>query len=123
MVEFALVAPIFFMVVLGMVEFGRMIMVQQLLTNATREGARRAIIEGATQTEVTTQVTNYLSNSSVSGVTVAVSPTDLASAGFGDSVTVTVTVPFNTISWSGPAWFLGDATLKASTMMQAERLQ
>src|SRR5690606_32800631 len=42
-VEFALVAPIFVLFVFGMVEYGRMVMVQQVLTNASREGARRAV--------------------------------------------------------------------------------
>ena len=32
-VEFALVAPVFFLVVLGIIEFGRMAMVQQVLAN------------------------------------------------------------------------------------------
>ena len=44
-VEFALVAPLLFLVVIGMVEFGRMVMVQQILTNASREGARQGILE------------------------------------------------------------------------------
>lgn len=39
-VEFAAVAPIFVLLLFGMLEFGRMVMVQQILTNATREGAR-----------------------------------------------------------------------------------
>lgn len=123
LVEFALVAPVFFLIVLGMVEFGRMLMVQQVITNATRVGARRGIIEGATETEVTTQVNNYLANASVSGATVTVNPTDLTTLGFGDNVTVTVSVPFDSISWSGNAWFLSGKTLKASSVMQAERFQ
>ena len=123
MVEFALIAPVFFMVIIGMVEFGRMIMVQQILTNASREGARRAIIEGATQSEVETLVTDYLSGASVSGATVTVTPSSLNSVGFGGKVTVTVSVPYDTVSWTGSSWFLSGKTLKASTVMQAERLQ
>ena len=38
-VEFALVAPLFLLFLFGMIEFGRMVMVQQVLTNASREGA------------------------------------------------------------------------------------
>jgi len=123
LVEFAFIAPVFFLIVLAMIEFGRMIMVQQILTNATREGARRAIVEGATRSEVENHVTNYLSNASVEGATVIVDPSDLSTAGFGDPVTVTVTVPFDTISWTSSPWILGGTTLKASTVMQAERLQ
>ncbi|MGB6041722.1 MAG: TadE family protein, partial [Pirellulales bacterium] len=44
-VEFALVAPLFVLMVMGMIEVGRAIMVQQVLTNASREGARRAVLD------------------------------------------------------------------------------
>ena len=37
-VEFAIVAPLFFLLVLGCIEFGRALMVQQMLTNASRVG-------------------------------------------------------------------------------------
>jgi Flp pilus assembly protein TadG len=46
LVEMALVLPVFMMVLLGIVEFGRAMMVSQLLANASREGARLAIVEG-----------------------------------------------------------------------------
>ncbi len=36
-VEFAIVAPVFFLLVFGMIEYGRMVMVQQVITNASRE--------------------------------------------------------------------------------------
>ncbi len=47
-VEFAVVAPVFFLLVFGMIEFGRAIMVQQILTNASREGARVAVLDSPT---------------------------------------------------------------------------
>ena len=47
-VEFAVVAPVLFLLVFGMIEFGRMVMVQQVLTNASREGARVGILDGST---------------------------------------------------------------------------
>jgi len=111
------------MVVLGMVEFGRLIMVQQVLTNATRVGARRAVIEGTTESEVQALVENYLSQASISGATVTVDPGNLDGLGFGESVTVEATVPYNSVSWTGSPWFLDGKTLRAKTMMQVERLQ
>ena len=47
LVEFALVAPIFFLLMLGIIEAGRFILYYQTLANATREGARYAIVHGA----------------------------------------------------------------------------
>ena len=46
-VEFAIVAPLFFLLIFGMIEYGRMVMVQQVITNASREGARRAVAKTA----------------------------------------------------------------------------
>jgi hypothetical protein len=47
MVEFALVAPIFFALLLGIIEAGRFIFYYETLANAAREGARYAIVHGA----------------------------------------------------------------------------
>lgn len=122
-VEFAVVAPLFFALIFGIVEFGRLLMVQQILTNASREGARRAIVEGATASEVTDLVDDYLENSSITGATITVSPTPLTSVGFGDPVTVSCSIPFDQVSWLPAPWFAKDVTLAAETVMNGERLE
>lgn len=48
MVEFALVAPIFLLILFGILEFGRYVYIAQILNNAAREGARYAIVHGST---------------------------------------------------------------------------
>ena len=45
--EFALVAPLFFLILFGIIEAGRFIFYYEILNNATREGARYAIVNGA----------------------------------------------------------------------------
>lgn len=122
-VEFAVVAPVFIMLVFGMIEYGRMVMVQQLLTNAAREGARVGVLDGATTASVQTSVTSYLTNASVSGSTVTVSPNPPSSAGYGEPVTVTVTVPFNQVSWIPSPMYLGGKTLQASSVMRRETVE
>ena len=47
MVEFALVAPIFFLLIFAVIEGGRFILYYQTLNNATRDGARYAIVHGS----------------------------------------------------------------------------
>jgi hypothetical protein len=47
LVEFALIAPLFFVLLFGIVEAGRFIFYYETLNNATREGARYAIVNGA----------------------------------------------------------------------------
>ena len=60
-VEFAIVAPLFLTLVFGVVQFGRMIMVQQIVINAAREGGpRAAIIPGETDAQVASTVEQLL---------------------------------------------------------------
>ena len=119
-VEFAVVAPVFFLLVFGMIEYGRMVMVYQVLTNASREGARAAVLDGATTTSVTTAVNSYLSAAAVSGATVTVSPNPPSGAQYGDPVTVTVSVPFSQVSWLPTPMYLGSQTLSSATVMRRE---
>jgi hypothetical protein len=50
LVEFALVAPMIFVLILGAIEAGRFILFYEVLNNATREGARYAIVHGSEAT-------------------------------------------------------------------------
>jgi Flp pilus assembly protein TadG len=117
----AVVAPLLFLLIFGMIEFGRAVMVQQVLTNASREGARRGVLEQTTAAEVETVVLAYVTNGSVTGATVTVSPSSLDSVGFGDAVSVTVSVPFDQVSWLPAPWFLGGIDLTAQSTMRGER--
>ena len=121
-VEFAVVAPVFLLMVFGMIEYGRMVMVYQVITNASREGARVAVLDGATTASVTDQVNTYLSNGSVSGATVTVTPNPPSTAQYGDPVTVTVSVPFSQVSWLPSPMYLGGKTLTSSTVMRRETM-
>ena len=123
MVEFAIVAPIFFLLIFGMIEFGRVVMVQQLLTNASREGARLGVLNDATSTQVKNKVVSYLSGANIAIATSNVDvvyASDSSSPGGGESVTVTVSVPFNQVSWLPSPMFLKDKTLSASSGMRRE---
>jgi len=128
-VEFAIVAPVFFLLVLGMIEFGRLVMTQQLITNASREGARQAILDGGTCESVTAEVDDFLTGSGIAGAEVGfevndVTTSDLDSIGYGDPVTVTVTVPFSEVSWlPSPIFIGGDTELSAETTMRRETVQ
>lgn len=105
--------------VIGFIEFGRALMVQQVLINASRVGARMASTTGATTSGVQSAVQTYTNGVAVPGVTVAVSP-DPASATPGTTITVTTTVPFGSVSWMGSPWFLDGKTLTANSQMRKE---
>lgn len=126
-VETALLLPVFITAVLGIVELGRGIMISQLLETAARNGARLAIIDGTTNAQVTSNVQTFLlttANIAANSITVSItdngsSGTPLANAATGDSISVTVSVPFSTVSWLPPNYLKG-VTLSALCVMQHE---
>jgi Flp pilus assembly protein TadG len=128
----ALVLPIFVAVVLGIIEFGRAMMVGQMVTNAARESTRLAIIDGSTNTSVTTWVKDFLQSSiGVSSADVTVQITVVAAPGnpspgnqIGnalprDLVTVRVEVPFDKVSYI-PGNYLNGKKLSAQSSMRHE---
>ena len=123
LVEFALVAPIFLLSVVGAVEFGRAIMVQEALTNASREGARVGILDGALSSDVTSAVNSYLAGMSISNATTTVVPTDPGTYAAGTQVTVTVSIGYNSVTWVPSPWFLKNKTLSAATSMDRQSTQ
>jgi len=124
-VEFAIVAPLFFLLVFGMIEYGRMVMVQQVITNASREGARRAVLDGATTSEVETKVNDYLESAGItpSAEYITLSPDPPTNAGYREPVSVSVTVPFSEVSWIPAPFFLQGVDLSATTVMSRESVQ
>jgi Flp pilus assembly protein TadG len=122
-VEFALVAPIFLAFVVGSIELGRAIVVQEALTNASREGARVGIVDGALTTDVKSAVNSYLSGMSITGASTSVTPTDPGLSAAGTQVTVSVSIAYASVTWVPSPWFLKNATLTATTVMQRQSSQ
>ena len=131
-VEMAIVLPIFFMVVMGIVEFGRAMMVGQLVTNAARHGAREAAIDGATNATVTTSVKNFVATSvgmAAADITVDIvvdpgvgnpDPYDIVSAAQAkDICKVTVKVPYNKVGYVAGRYLAG-TELKGQCIMRHE---
>src|SRR3954447_1404449 len=71
-VEFAVVASLLFLLLLGIIEIGRAMMVLEMLNNAARNGARMGTLQGSSNTDVTSAVTNALANAGFSGTNTAV---------------------------------------------------
>lgn len=122
-VEFAVVAPVFFLVVLGIIEFGRMIMVQQVITNAAREGARIAVLDSATTARVNARVNDYLASANLSGASITITPNPPTNAGFDEAVTVRVDVPFAAVSALSRPFLSAGTTLTAQSIMRRETVE
>jgi Flp pilus assembly protein TadG len=128
-VEFALIAPLLFLLMLGMVELGRAVMVMQIVTNAAREGARFAVIDGpasspTTAAVVQNYVATYLTSAGLpsSAATILVDP-EPSSATDGTQVTVTVSIPYSAVSWIPATRFMTGRTLSARVIMCRQTLQ
>jgi Flp pilus assembly protein TadG len=116
-VEFALTVPILFLVFFGLVEFCRFNMVRHGVDSAVYEGARRGIVPGAQASDVRTATQRILDSVSVVGATIDVQPTVINAD--TETVTVSITVPFNSNGWVVPK-FLSSATLERSCTLSRE---
>jgi len=99
LVEFALVMPIVLLMLVGIIEFGRAWNVQQVMTDAAREGARQAVLanSGVTQASVVATINAALSRAAIDINTTQITLMGTAAglAGTPDSlVTVDVQHPY-----------------------------
>ncbi|MER3441229.1 MAG: hypothetical protein C4296_07645 [Gemmataceae bacterium] len=120
-VEFAIVSPLLLMLLLGLIEFGRFFMVEQVVTNAAREGARNSVVTGATVNSVNSAVGEYLKASGISSYIVSITP-DVSQANTGDRITVSVSVSYGQVSWlpTTTLRWLGTETITAQAVMRKE---
>ena len=118
--EFAVVAPILFMFVLGIIEFGRMIMVKQTMTSAAREACRVAVLPGTDTSNIIARAQASLDAAGITGYTIQMDPNPPSSAAEGDPVTITITVPSDDVTWlPSPIYFAGK-TLEGKCVMRRE---
>ena len=117
-IELALVAPLFLILILGIVEVGRALIVQQVLVNASREGARSALRELATIDSVKDRVVECLESSSLpinrDDIVVTPDPTEAVN---GSTMSVTVSVSYQDVTWLPRTQYL-DGRLEATTVMR-----
>ncbi|GAC1475919.1 MAG: hypothetical protein NVSMB9_29360 [Isosphaeraceae bacterium] len=122
-------------IVMGVIEGGRMMSVQEIAGNAVREGARLAVLGGSTMgtdtssgtNEVNYRVRSFIGSAglSTSSATVTINDldqptiTDLTQASPGDRIQVLVSFPFSSVALI-PPWFFGTATVKATCVMRKE---
>ena len=101
-VELAVVAPLFLLLLAGIIEFGQAFRIQHTLSNASRRGARAGIVDGVTTEQITDRVKNQCQTAlgvSPEDITVDIlvngeSQTDLSEAETQDEISVSVSIPF-----------------------------
>jgi Flp pilus assembly protein TadG len=121
-VEMALVAPFVFFLIFSSVEFSRMMMIKQALTNAAREGCRQATLATLQHHDSADFVArSYLrgivaeyENADV--VRVSITPAFTSSPASGTEIVTTVEVDCADVSWFPGAMFAGARIRGVSSM-------
>ena len=119
-IEFALVMPVYLIVLLGLLEFARLGMALQIMSTAAREGCRIAALPNHTAADAQTRVNAVLAGSGIPATTITLSPTDPSTATGGTPITLTMSIPFSQVSWLGTATFM-NTTIHASASFTSER--
>jgi hypothetical protein len=119
-VEFALVVPVMLTLTFGLIEMGRISMVKEAVTQATREGARVGVRPTASLDDVRTRVNEELQIMGITGATVVVTPTQWDAAMPGDDVSVSITIPISAVSLVPSSFSFASLDIVAETVMRRE---
>ncbi len=131
-VEFALVAPLLIGITLGAIDVGRFINVGQIVNDASREGARQASRNMATNVSaVESAVLSYLSDAlGVPNLTATVNVSDslgapilygdLTTIASGSAVSVEVTLEYDQVRWMTGFPGVSGKTLTTTTVVRRE---
>jgi Flp pilus assembly protein TadG len=132
-VEFALVLPVLMLILFGIVEFGFILYDKAIVTNASREGARRGIVyrgvsAGVSAEEIVDTVSSYCGSYLVSLGSGTATPSTTITGNCavpGSSLTVAVNYPYTFLvlpdlgrSFGGS--LTGGITLSGATVMRCE---
>lgn len=119
--EFAIILPMLLLFLFGIIEFGRVMTVRSVLISSAREGARVAILPGATNSDVLSKISEELSHAGLSYDNYEFTPSDLSTAGRDTPITIRVRINYESIAWV-PGFFpgLSGAQLEGVTVMRKE---
>jgi Flp pilus assembly protein TadG len=128
-VELAALLPLIVLLLLGLWEVGRLVDVQQSVSNAAREAGRAASTGARTITEVQAAATNYLARVGFPTANVTVTVTNLTSSSRPDPSTadqldrfqIVVTLPFNDVRWVMINQFTAGHVIRAETVWSSMR--
>ena len=120
LVEFAVVVPIFFLLVLASFEFGRLNIIRHTADSAAYEAARHAMVPGATAAEAVAKANAILNVVGTRGATVTVTPPVLGPD--VDEVQVAVSIPMDQNGFIAPRFTSGHF-MRSQSRFKTERTQ
>ena len=126
LIEFMLVFPIMMLLIAGIMDFGMLLRTYEAVTNAAREGARVAVLEGYGQDDIEVRIDQYLDAAGLTGVrdvdVVNVPVTTPAGTFTARSVTLDYTFEFTALAGVGTLFggSFGTVPLTAVAVMRTE---
>ncbi|MCA9047569.1 MAG: pilus assembly protein [Planctomycetaceae bacterium] len=117
-VEFAIVAPVFFMLLFAGIEFALLSQIRSTAHNAAYEAARMLVIPGADAAAGITEAERIMAIVGVDTLTVTVTPGTITDD--THEVTVNVSVPYASNAVFTP-FFTGSVVLNSSVTLATER--
>jgi Flp pilus assembly protein TadG len=119
LVEFALVAQVFFLLVFICIEFCRLCLIQNLAQDAAYYAARRAMVPGATVAEAQLEANRVLGMVGTRGAQVLINGNNILNEE-SDEITVQITVPIDENGLFVPK-FTANLDFTATATMRTER--
>jgi Flp pilus assembly protein TadG len=119
-VEFAIVAPIFFLFLMAAFEFGWLNVLRHTADNAAYEAARAAMVPGGTAADARAKANSILSVIKARNVKVTVTPSVITTS--TDHVTVAIDVPLSSNALVTPH-FTSNKTIHCSATLRTERVE
>ncbi len=123
-VEFAIILPVLIIIIFGIIEFGLLLYDKQVITNASREGARAGVVVGVSRVDdagIRAVMDRYIANHLITfgstpslGITIVPDEADRDDMDFGDELTVTVAYDYDFLVLPH------SVTLLAETVMRME---
>lgn len=118
-VEFALTAPLLFMILFAALELSHANMVFNVTEAAAYEAAREGIVPGATAAECQASAQRLLDIAKVRDTTIQITPPDLATD--SDTIQVTISLPYTANSIVTPN-FTSGLTIQRTCILSRESL-
>lgn len=127
-VEFAVIAPLFCLLLAGIVELGQAFRTEHLLSNASRRGVRAAVVSDATTAEVQQKVKTQCAQSwgvNEADVTVVIAvngnvDVDLSQAEEGDEISLSVSIPYSKAAVGFFANMFSNSVLSSTCTLEHE---
>jgi hypothetical protein len=123
-VEMALIAPVILALIFGSIEFGRMMMVRQALTNAAREACRHACLVSTFTASESVDVAQealrgvIYKKPGVEVVMATVEPAFTSPPESGTSIVMKIEVDCSEVSWLPPVFYSGAKIQVMSSMLR-----